>query len=170
MAAGSQLRSRRERRWSTGHSRPVADSHDRLLWARLRARDLLAPLARALRPDPESLAIVARRHGNLSMARMSKRKKQQKPARSTCVADVPRAKQPGAGIWGISAAIVVTLISGFYPFVVYPLIGLLTAGRLRWPSTQDAMWWMVIVAAVLVLPAALWVGFWFFIFRKQKTT
>ena len=101
---------------------------------------------------------------------MSKRKKQRKPARATRVAAEPPAKQPGAGLWGVSAAIVVTLISGFYPFVVYPLIALLTAGRLRWPSTHDAMWWMAIAAAVLVVPAALWVGFWFFIFRKPKTT
>ena len=101
---------------------------------------------------------------------MSKRKQQQKAARPTRVADLPPARQPGAGFWGVSAAIVVTLISGFYPFVVYPLTGLMTAGRLRWPSTHDAVWWMLLVAAVLVVPAALWVGFWFFLFRKTKTS
>ncbi len=101
---------------------------------------------------------------------MSKRTKNRSSTRAIPVADAPPATQPGAGIWGVSAALVVTLISGFYPFVVYPLVGLLTQGRLRWPSTHDAMWWMAIVAAVLVVPAALWVGFWFFIFRKPKTT
>ena len=100
---------------------------------------------------------------------MSKRKKQQKPARPTRVAEAPPAKQPGAGVWGISAVIAITLISGFYPFVVYPLISLLTEGRLQWPAMHDAMWWMAIVAALIVVPAALWVGFWFFIFRKTKS-
>lgn len=69
---------------------------------------------------------------------MCKRKKQQKPARSTHVAGVPPARQPGAGVWGVSAAIVVALISDFYPFVVYPLISLLTEGRLRWRCRPEA--------------------------------
>ncbi len=101
---------------------------------------------------------------------MSKRCKNRSSTRATPVAEAPPAKRPGAGAWGISAAMVVTLISGFYPFVVYPLVGLLTQGRLRWPSTHDATWWMGTVAAVLVVPAALWVGFWFFIFRKRTTS
>ena len=100
---------------------------------------------------------------------MSQRKKQQKPVRSTPVTAVPPAKQPGAALWAVSAALVVMLISGFYPFVVYPFIALLTTGRLRWPPTADAAWWMATVAAVLIVPAALWVGFWFFIFRKPRT-
>ena len=101
---------------------------------------------------------------------MSKRKQRQKPARSTPVANVATAKPPSAGLWLVSAVIVVTLVSGFYPFVVYPLIALLTEGRLHWPPAEDALWWMGIVAAVLVLPAVLWIGFWFCIFRRRKTT
>lgn len=100
---------------------------------------------------------------------MSRRKKQHEPARAANVPATGPAKQPGGATWGVSAAIVVTLISGFYPFVVYPLVALLTSGHLRWPATEDAMWWMGIVAAILVVPAALWVGFWFFIFRRPRS-
>ena len=99
---------------------------------------------------------------------MSNRKKPNRPPRPAAAARRPPATQPGAGVWGVSAAIVVTLIAGFYPFVVYPLISFLTSGQLRWPPLHDAIWWMAIVAAVLVVPAALWVGFWFFIFRKPR--
>jgi hypothetical protein len=31
---------------------------------------------------------------------------------------------------------------------------------------HDAMWWMAVVAALILVPAAQWDGFWFFIFRK----
>jgi cytochrome bd-type quinol oxidase subunit 2 len=99
---------------------------------------------------------------------MSTRKKQKRPTRPAGSAGGSPATQPGPGLWGVSAAIVVTLVAGFYPFVVYPLVSLLTTGRVHWPPMHDAMEWMAIVAAVIVVPAALWVGFWFFVFRKPR--